>query len=47
MYTHDKTLAVPFEEAARRTHDALARHGFGVLTEIDALCALVASGFGE
>jgi uncharacterized protein (DUF302 family) len=35
MYTHDKTLAIPFEEAARRTRDALARHGFGVLTEID------------
>lgn len=29
------TVALPYEEALRRTRDELAREGFGVLTEID------------
>ncbi len=35
MYTRDKTLSMSFGAAASRTRDVLARHGFGVLTEID------------
>ncbi|MDB5473813.1 MAG: hypothetical protein JWP99_1116 [Devosia sp.] len=35
-YTFDKVLeGTSFEEALRRTRDALAARGFGVLTEID------------
>jgi uncharacterized protein (DUF302 family) len=40
MYTHDKTLSIPFDEAATRTRETLARHGFGVLTEIDVQKAM-------
>jgi uncharacterized protein (DUF302 family) len=35
VYTHDKTLSIPFDAAVTRTREALAGHGFGVLTEID------------
>lgn len=36
MYTYDKVLTgTSFEEAIRRTREALAAKGFGVLTEID------------
>lgn len=35
MYTHDKILSISFDAAAARTREALSRHGFGVLTEID------------
>lgn len=34
-YYFAKTLSVSFDEAARRTVDALKREGFGVITEID------------
>lgn len=35
-YTLDKSLsATSFEDAVERTKSALAKHGFGVLTEID------------
>lgn len=34
-YYFVKTLAVGFEEAVRRTVDALKQEGFGIITEID------------
>ncbi|WP_174803635.1 DUF302 domain-containing protein [Martelella limonii] len=35
-YTMDKTISgMPFNLVVERTREALARHGFGVLTEID------------
>ena len=34
-YYLGKTLAITFDEALRRTKDALKQEGFGVLTEID------------
>jgi len=34
-YYFAKTLAVGFEEAVRRTIDALKQEGFGIITEID------------
>lgn len=34
-YYFAKTLAVGFEEAVRRTVDALKQEGFGIITEID------------
>lgn len=35
-YTLDKSLSgISFEDAVSRTKSALAKHGFGVLTEID------------
>jgi uncharacterized protein (DUF302 family) len=35
-YTLDKSLSdIPFDDAVMRTKSALAKHGFGVLTEID------------
>lgn len=34
-YYFAKTLAVGFEEAVRRTTDALKQEGFGIITEID------------
>lgn len=35
MYTFDRILSTSFDAAASRMREALARHGFGVLTEID------------
>lgn len=34
-YHFSKTLDLPFDEAGARATEALKRHGFGVLTEID------------
>ena len=34
-YYFDKTLAVGFDEALRRTTEALKAEGFGIITEID------------
>lgn len=34
-YYFARTLAAPFEAAVTRTREALAREGFGVVTEID------------
>ena len=34
-YYFSKTLSVPFDEAVRRTTEALQREGFGIITEID------------
>jgi uncharacterized protein (DUF302 family) len=34
-YYFAKTLAVDFDEAARRTIEALKQEGFGIITEID------------
>ena len=34
-YYFSKTLAVPFDEAVKRTTEALKREGFGIITEID------------
>ena len=34
-YYFNKTLPVGFEEAVRRTMEALKQQGFGIITEID------------
>ena len=34
-YTHTVTVSLSYEDAVARTREALAEHGFGVLTEID------------
>ncbi len=34
-YTHTVTVSLPYDDAVARTREALAEHGFGVLTEID------------
>jgi uncharacterized protein (DUF302 family) len=34
-YYFSKTLAIHFDEAVRRTTDALKQEGFGIITEID------------
>lgn len=34
-YYFSKTVEAPFEEAVARTREALAREGFGVISEID------------
>lgn len=34
-YTHTITVPLSYEDAVARTREALAEHGFGVLTEID------------
>jgi len=34
-YYFSKTLPIGFDEAVRRTTDALQREGFGIITEID------------
>jgi uncharacterized protein (DUF302 family) len=39
-YGFGVTLPVPYEEATRRTREALATEGFGVLTEIDVAATL-------
>ena len=39
-YTFGKTVALPYEEAVTRATEALAREGFGVLTEIDVKATL-------
>lgn len=41
-YGRAVTLAAPFDEAVRRTREALAGQGFGVLTEIDVRATLKA-----
>jgi uncharacterized protein (DUF302 family) len=41
-YYFNITLPVGFEEAVRRTTDALKREGFGVITEIDVKSTLKA-----
>ena len=39
-YVKSVMLAAPFAEAVRRTREALAEQGFGVLTEIDVQATL-------
>lgn len=34
-YTHTVTLPLPWEESVKRTRDALAEQGFGILSEIN------------
>ena len=34
-YTHTVTVSLSYDDAVARTREALAEHGFGVLTEID------------
>ncbi|WP_394248717.1 DUF302 domain-containing protein [Arthrobacter pityocampae] len=34
-YTHSIAVPLPWDEAVRRTRDALQEQGFGILTEID------------
>lgn len=34
-YTHSVTVSLSYDDAVTRTREALAEHGFGVLTEID------------
>jgi len=41
-YYFNKTLPVGFEEAVRRTTDALKHEGFGIITEIDVKATLKA-----
>ena len=41
-YYFNKTLPVGFDEAVRRTTDALKREGFGIITEIDVKATLKA-----
>jgi uncharacterized protein (DUF302 family) len=41
-YYFNKTLPVGFEEAVKRTTDALKREGFGIITEIDVKATLKA-----
>jgi uncharacterized protein (DUF302 family) len=41
-YTLSTTLAVPYADAVTATREALARQGFGVLTEIDLKATLKA-----
>jgi uncharacterized protein (DUF302 family) len=40
MYGFSKKIDAGFEEALRRTRDALQKEGFGVLTEIDVKATL-------
>jgi uncharacterized protein (DUF302 family) len=39
-YTFSKTVALSFDDAVTAATDALKRHGFGVLTEIDVQSTL-------
>ena len=39
-YHFSKTIDMPFDEAVAATTDALGKHGFGVLTEIDVRATL-------
>lgn len=39
-YHFSKTIDMPFDEAVAATTDALGKHGFGVLTEIDVQATL-------
>lgn len=39
-YTFSKTVALGFDDAVTATTEALKRHGFGVLTEIDVQSTL-------
>ncbi len=41
-YYFNKTLPVGFEEAVKRTTEALKREGFGIITEIDVKATLKA-----
>lgn len=41
-YYFAKTLVEPFDDVVARTREALARQGFGVLTEIDVAATLKA-----
>ncbi len=41
-YAHTITVALPYEEAVRRTREALQGQGFGVLSEIDVRSTLEA-----
>lgn len=34
-YTHTVAVSLSYDDAVERTREALAEHGFGVLTEID------------
>ena len=39
-YCDKRTLEIPFDAALARTRDALAREGFGILSEIDVSATL-------
>ncbi|MET3948296.1 uncharacterized protein (DUF302 family) [Arthrobacter sp. UYCu512] len=41
-YAHTITVALPYQEAVRRTREALQGQGFGVLSEIDVRSTLEA-----
>ncbi|MFJ6416042.1 DUF302 domain-containing protein [Paeniglutamicibacter sp. NPDC091659] len=41
-YTHTATVPVGWEEAVRRTREALASQGFGILSEIDVRAVFAA-----